>query len=120
MMRDIRLACGLFLALLAIGAQLTVATAMPASASSLASATVLCQHSGDTDAPRVPTHPSQDCLLCFFCHGALGPAGVLATPPLLPVPSTTVMARAVVLPPSTAPPLRVVLNARPRGPPTFA
>jgi hypothetical protein len=119
MMRDIRLACGLFLALLAIGAQLTLATAMPASAVSLADVTVLCQHDGNPDAPRTPPHPAQDCLLCFFCHAAFGPAGLVASPPLLPVPSSIWVARAVVLPPATAPPLRIVLAARPRGPPAF-
>jgi hypothetical protein len=119
MMRDIRLACGLFLALLAIGTQLTLATAMPASTVSLADVTVLCQHDGDSDAPRAPPHPSQDCLLCFFCHSAMGPAGLVATPPLVPMPSTIWVAFAVVLPPATAPPARVVLNARPRGPPAF-
>ena len=119
MMRDIRLACGLFLALLAIGAQLTLATAMPASAVSLADVTVLCQHDSDTNSPRAPAHPAQDCLLCFFCHSAMGPAGLVASPPLLPVPSTIRVARAVVLPPATASPPRVVLSARPRGPPAI-
>jgi hypothetical protein len=85
----------------------------------LADVTVMCQHTGDSDTPRAPAHPSQDCLLCFFCHSAMGPAGLVATPPLLPVPSTTPIARDVVLPPATAPPLRLVLNARPRGPPSF-
>ena len=117
MMRDARQASGLFLALLALVAQLTMAAAVPASALSLADVAVLCQHDGNPSGPPVPAHQAPDCLLCFFCHSASGPLGLLAAPPILPTPTTTKVARSVVLPPATAPPLRVVLAARPRGPP---
>ena len=117
MMRDARQASGLFLALLALVAQLTLATAVPASAVSLADVTVLCQHDGNPDAPPAPAHQSPDCLLCFFCHNVSGPAGVIAAAPILPVPRTVTIARAAIKPPATAPPVRVILAARPRGPP---
>lgn len=117
MMRDVHRASGLFLALLAIMAQLTVAAAVPLSTVSLADVTVLCQHDGGTDAPASPAHQSPECLLCFFCHNATGPAGLAVAAPELPAPAAVQVARAVVLPPATAPPPRVVLAARPRGPP---
>jgi hypothetical protein len=120
MMRDARQASGLFLALLALVAQLTMAAAVPASAVSLASVAVLCQHDGSSNAPPAPAHQSPDCLLCFFCHSAMGPVGLLAAAPLLPTPTTSRIVRSVVLPPATAPPVRVALAARPRGPPILA
>jgi hypothetical protein len=118
MKRDTRQAFGLFLALLAIAAQLTLAAAAPASAASLASVTALCQH--DASSPGTPPaspHQSPDCLLCFFCHNATGPAGLVTTSALLPLPTALLVARTVALPPATAPPPRVILAARPRGPP---
>jgi hypothetical protein len=117
MMRDARQASGLFLALLALVAQLTMASVMPAAAVSLADVTVLCQHDGNPNAPPPPGHQSPDCLLCFFCHTATGPVGQIAAVPILPKPSTILIPRAVSLPPATAPPLRLGLAARPRGPP---
>jgi hypothetical protein len=117
MMRDASRAFGLFLALLALGAQLTMAAIVPAAAVSLADVTVLCQHDSDPNAPPAPAHQSPDCLLCFFCHSATSPAGLIATVPILPKPSTVLIARAVILPPATAPPLRLGLAAQPRGPP---
>jgi hypothetical protein len=119
MMREVRLASGLFLALLAILAQLTVAAAVPASTVSLADVTMLCQHDGDAGAPahRPPGHSLPDCLLCFSCHNAAAPAALVAVPPLLPIPATRPAGRTVVLPPATAPPPRGTLAARPRGPP---
>jgi hypothetical protein len=117
MMRDARQASGLFLALLALVAQLTLAAAVPVSTVSLADVTVLCHHDGDPGAPPAPAHQSPDCLLCFFCHNATGSVGMVATPPLLPAPVIVRVARQVVLPPATAPPVRVARAARPRGPP---
>ena len=117
MMRDARQASGLFLALLALVAQLTMASAVPASLVSLADVVVLCQHDGNPASPPTPAHQSPDCLLCVFCHGAPGSLGLLIAPPVLPKPTTSKVARSVGLPPATAPPLRVVLAARPRGPP---
>jgi len=117
MMRDVRQASGLFFALLALVAQLTLASVVPASLISLADVTVLCQHDGNPDTPRAPSHQSPDCLVCFFCHNPAGTAGLVASAPLLPTPSTIPLARAAILPPATAPPPRTVLAARPRGPP---
>ena len=116
-MRDARQVPGLFLALLALVAQLTLAATVPVTALMLADATVLCQHGDDPGAPPAPAHQMPDCLLCFFCHGAAAPAGLVAVAPLLPVPATSLIAHAVVLPPATAPPLRIGLAAHPRGPP---
>jgi hypothetical protein len=120
MMRDVRQIFGRFLALLAIMAQLTLAAAVPASTISLADVTVICQHDGDAGPPpahQTPAHPTLDCLLCVFCHGIGGPVGLVAAPPMPPMPAIAWIARAVVLPPSTAPPSRIGLAARPRGPP---
>ena len=117
MMRDGRKASGLFLALLAIVAQLTLAASVPAAAISLADVSTLCQHRDTPDTPAAPVHSSIDCLLCFFCHNTAGQVGLLAAPPVLPAPVTVRVARVVVLPPPTAPPLRIVSAARPRGPP---
>jgi len=117
MMRDARQASGLFLALLALVAQLTLAAVVPVTTVLLADVTVLCHHDGGLDAPPAPTHQAPDCLLCFFCHAAMGPAGLIAAAPLLPAPRATWIARAAIPPPATAPPLRIVLAARPRGPP---
>ena len=73
MMRDARQASGLFFALLAIVAQLTMAAVVPAVAVSLADVAVLCHHDGGSDAPPVPRTRSSDCLLCFFCHTGASP-----------------------------------------------
>jgi hypothetical protein len=117
MFRNAHQTAGLFLALLALVAQLTLAAAVPATTLALADVTVLCHHDGDGNAPPAPIHQSPDCLLCFLCQSAMGPAGLLALAPLLPTPSAISIARAAILPPPTAPPLRIVLAAHPRGPP---
>ena len=117
MMRDARQASGLFLALLALVAQLTLAAAVPVTTVLLADVTVLCHHDGSSDAPPAPAHQAPDCLLCFFCHSVMGPAGLVAAAPLLTAPRATWIARVAIPPPATAPPLRIVLAARPRGPP---
>jgi hypothetical protein len=119
MMRDMRQASGLFLALLALVAQLTLAAAVPASTLSLADMTVLCHHDGDPGGPRAPAHQSPDCLVCFFCHTATGAVGLLVTAPLPPMPAMSRVAREGAPPPATAPPRRIALAARPRGPPTL-
>jgi hypothetical protein len=117
MKREIRQASGLFLALLALVAQLTLAAAVPATAISLADVTTLCQHDGNPVAPPAPAHQMPDCQLCVVCHGASGAFGLLTAVPALPQPTTIAIQRAAILPPATAPPLRFVIAARPRGPP---
>ena len=114
MMRETNQALGLFFALLALVAQLTVAAAVPASTLSLADVAVLCQHSDTPNAPPAPAHQMPDCLLCFICHGASGPVGLLTDAPVPPAPMVTRVARAVILPPPTAPPPRIAMAARPR------
>jgi len=117
MQREVRQASGLFLALLALVVQLTLAAAVPATTIALADVTTLCHHDGNPSAPKAPVHQIPDCQLCIVCHGATGPTGLLTAAPMLPLPMTILIARAVVLPPATAPPLRFVTAARPRGPP---
>src|ERR1700722_12725216 len=109
MVREARQTSGLFLALLALVAQLTLGATVPASAVSLANVAVLCQHDGNPTAPPAPAHQPPNCLLCIFCHSSTGPLGLLAAPPILPSPTTLKVARSEVLAPATAPPLRVVL-----------
>jgi hypothetical protein len=117
MMRDIRQAAGLFFALLAIVAQLTLAATVPASAVTLADVTVLCQHDNTPSAPVAPPHHTPDCLVCFFCHAVPGPVALIATPPILPVPITVRTARMAILPPPTAPPSPQHPPSQPRAPP---
>jgi hypothetical protein len=117
MNRDARQAFGLFLALLAVVAQLLLPAAMPTAAASLADVTVLCQHGGNQDAPSPPARRAPDSQLCFVCHGVTGPMGLLTAVPMPPEPVTTRLVRAVELPPVTEPPLRIVTAAHPRGPP---
>ena len=117
MRREIRQASGLFLALLALVAQLTLAAAVPATTISLADVTTLCQHDGNQGAPPTPTHQMPDCQLCLICHCASGSLGLLTAAPMLPQPTTIRVASAAILPPATAPPLHFVIAARPRGPP---
>jgi hypothetical protein len=117
MKREMRQAAGLFLALLALVAQLTWAVAVPSTTISLADVTTLCQHDGRPGAPPVPAHQMPDCWLCVVCHGASGPPGLLTAAPMLPQPRPIRVARAAILPPATAPPLRFVTASRPRGPP---
>jgi len=117
MVRDIRQASGLFFALLAILAQVTLASAVPATAMALADTTMLCHHDGDRNPPSAPAHPSPDCLFCFVCNGAAGSPGLLATPAVPPPPRSAPFARIAVAASAAQPPPRIVLAARPRGPP---
>jgi hypothetical protein len=120
MTRDIRQAFGLCLALVALVGQLTLAAIVPVSSLSLSDVTEFCHHDGDPGAPAAPAHQSPDCLVCFFCHNATGSVGPIADAPLLPAPTAEPVVRAAILPPATAPPLRIVLSANPRGPPIQA
>jgi hypothetical protein len=127
MKREIRQISGLFLALLALVAQLTLATAVPATTVSLADVTRVCQHGGHAGAPpvpanlvpanRVPAHQMPDCQMCLVCHGLSGPPGLLAAALILPASGRFRIARAAILSPATAPPARFATAARPRGPP---
>lgn len=119
MSRELRQAFGLFLALLAVLAQVTMAAAMPRLLpGQIADTAVIChQDNGASPAPQAPPHHAPDCLLCVFCHHLGAPAALAAAPPVLPAPRIRVIAPAAVPPPSTAPPVPIVLAARPRAPP---
>jgi hypothetical protein len=117
MIRDVRQAIGLCFALLALVAQLMLASAVPASTVSLADVTTFCQHDGDRGPPAAPDHRVPNCLLCSSCQTLANPGGLVAAPPWLPVPQTMRLARKAVPPPATPPPPRVNPAASPRGPP---
>jgi hypothetical protein len=112
---------GLFFALLALVAQLVSGAAMPRmeALAVIAGATTICHaHETSDEAPASPHSPS-DCLFCPLCVSLSAPALATMALPQLPRPLMVVVARAAILPPSTAPPITVVLAARPRGPPNF-
>jgi hypothetical protein len=117
MTRELRKGSGLFLALLALLAQLTVSHAVPPSKVSLANVTVLCHHGSHSDGPPAPVRPMRDCQICLICHGAAGPTGLLTAAPSLPRPGAGQIAHAMTLPQQAAPPVGVVTAAQPRGPP---
>jgi hypothetical protein len=119
MKRGIRQAFGPFLALLALVAQLTLATAAPATTISLADVTTLCRHDRNHGAPRGPAHQMPACQLCLVCHGPASPFGLLTATPALPQPMTMQVARTVILPPAAALPPCFVTAAQPRGPPVL-
>jgi hypothetical protein len=114
-------ASGLLLALLALTMQLAFGAAVPRFevAAALAGATTICHADETSDsAPPAPHHPA-DCPICPLCASLSAAAFALSVPAALPVPRVVAVARAAVLPPSTAPPAIVVLAARPRGPPAI-
>ena len=113
---------GLFLALLALIAQLGFSLGAPqsAAAEALIQAATICH--GDTGADSgqlpAPAHHS-DCVLCPLCVSATGTVALLApTDPALPARKTLVIARAAITPPTTAPPASPRFAAQPRAPPT--
>jgi hypothetical protein len=116
---------GLLAALLALMAQLVVATAMPrvdgplGGSPGLLSDVPLC-HSDDgahtTPAPPQP-HPA-NCPICPHCALLAVQAALPASSPRLPSDrSALVIARTAMPPPATAPPPVETHTARPRAPP---
>jgi hypothetical protein len=119
MIPDVCKAFGLFLALLAILGRVTPLADVPGEAMRFADVTVLCHHDDDADAParQPPSHPSQECLLCFVCHNPPNAIGLVAPAPLWSMPEVTGLVHLEILPPATAPPRRIALATSPRGPP---
>jgi hypothetical protein len=117
MNRELRKGSGLFLALLAFVAQLTISYGVPPSMVSLANMTALCHHGSHSDGPPAPVRPMPGCQHCFSCHSAAGPAGLVTAAPMLSRSGLVQIARSVSMPPAAAPPMRYVTDARPRGPP---
>ena len=114
--------CGLFLALLALVAQLGWNARMPRMelAALLDDAGAICHFSGAAGGQKSPAMPHQDCSMCLCCIGT-----VLATALLVPIvslllPVAIPPARFVVTPPATGPPPVRFAIARPRGPPAQA
>ena len=117
--------CGLFLALLALVAQLGWNARMPDMprmdlAALLGEAGAICHISGGAGGQKSPAMPPQDCPMCLHCMGT-----VLATALLVPIvslllPVAIPPARFVVTPPATGPPPVRFAIARPRGPPAQA
>ena len=117
MRRDLRQASGLFFALLALVAQLAVAAAVPATAISLADATTLCRHDGNSGAPPAPIHQTPACRVCPLCHGASVSFDLVTAPPAVPQPTTIRFMNATVMRSTGALPPRFDTAARPRAPP---
>lgn len=115
---------GLFLALLALLAQLELGALVPRAeaASLLRDSSVICHSGEETDDPAQPRqHDPADCALCTICVSLTAqPAPVLSGSPVLPPPRGVLVARTAVLPPATAPPAAVRLSAQPRAPPSLA
>ena len=121
MKRALLQAFGLFLALLALVAPLTLTAAAPAAARSfttvvsLAEVTTLCRHGG---IPGAPSHRFPACRFCLIGHAAPGSTGLVTASPVLPEPSTIHLARVMMLRPTIVSPPRLVTAALPRGPPS--
>jgi hypothetical protein len=114
----------LLFALLALSAQLVFAAAPPRAEPMPRGEHLLCHDEDDVDesAPQPqeqPHHHAPDCVICPLCVALnAAPAALLSTAPALPPPRAAQIARAAVLPPATAPPVRGRLSAQPRAPPS--
>lgn len=110
---------GLFLALLALIAQLALGGFVPRSADLLALQDFpICHHDDGSGAPAAPAHHPGDCALCPLCM-ALSGAHAVALPAgtALPRPAVLAQLRAGLPPPATAPPVFARTTPQPRGPP---
>ena len=117
--------CGLFLALLALAAQLAGNARVPTMprmdlAALLGDAGVICHISGAADGQQSPAKPVQDCPICLHCIGPALATALLVPAVYLLLPVTIPPARFVVTPPATGPPPVRFAIARPRGPPAQA
>jgi hypothetical protein len=114
--------CGLFLALLAIVAQLGWNARVPdmprvEMAVLLGDAGAHCHDSGGAGGHKSPAIPGQDCPMCVCCMGTIPTTALLVPIIFLLLPTAISHARFVVTPPATvALPVRFAI-ARPRGPP---
>jgi hypothetical protein len=116
---------GLFFTVLALAAQFAVATTLPrAMANPIhAVSSLICYDDAadDAGAPAPAQHDSSDCAVCPLCLvSASHLVWLMPTDPVLPQPSSVLMSRAAVLPPSRAPPAALRGDAQPRAPPSLA
>jgi hypothetical protein len=117
--------CGLFLALLALVAQLGGNAHVPDMprmelAALLGDIGAICHISGGDGGQKSPAMPRQDCPMCLSCVGTVLATGLLVPTVSLLLPMAIPPARFVVTPPATGPPPVRFAIARPRGPPAQA
>ena len=118
-------ASGLFLALLALVAQLAFGAVVPRPEVALAldEVGVICHAAAPSDGPTPPAHHHHmpDCSFCPLCMSLATPGVVLpGAAPRVPSPQIAAFRRPGLPPPATAPPVTPLLSAQPRGPPTLA
>jgi len=112
---------GLFLALLALVAQMAFGAAVPGPEMTLVlnGAGVIC-HAGAPSGSTPPPHHHHmpDCQFCPLCMSLAAPGIVLPSAgPTPPSPPVATLRLPGLPPPATAPPIAAMLAARPRGPP---
>ena len=118
-------ASGLFLALLALVAQLAFGAVVPRPEIALVldGGGVICHAPAPSDGTAPPGHHHRmpDCPFCPLCMSLATPGIVLpgAIPGPLP-PQVVAFHRPGLPPPATAPPAVPLLSAQPRGPPALA
>jgi hypothetical protein len=118
-------ASGLFLALLALVAQLAFGAVVPRPELALVldGGGVICHAPpapGDTT-PPAHHQPMPDCQFCPLCVSLATPGIVLpGAGPNPPPPRVVAFHRPGLPPPATAPPVIALRSAQPRGPPVLA
>jgi hypothetical protein len=116
-------AAGVFLALLALVAQLAFGAVVPRPEVALAldEAGVICHAAAPSDGRTPPAHHHMpDCQFCPLCMSLATPGIVLpGAGPNPPSPLAAVFRRPGLPPPATAPPVPALLSAQPRGPPVL-
>lgn len=114
---------GLFLALLALVAQLAFGAIVPRPEIALVfeHAGPICHAPTPPGVPATPTHrPAPDWHFCPLCTALATPAPVpLDAGPHVPPPPIAAFHRPGLPPPATAPPAIALLAAQPRGPPSL-
>ena len=118
-------ASGVFLALLALVAQLAFGAVVPRPEVALVldQAGVICHAPTPSDGTTPPAqhHHMPDCQFCPLCMSLATPGIVLpGAVPHPPPPQAAAFRRPGLPPPATAPPIAAVLAAQPRGPPVLA
>jgi hypothetical protein len=110
---------GFLFAMLALWVQLVASAIVPRAdpVTALFAGTTICHADEASDTPPPIPHRPIDCLICPLCVPPTTRNFTIVTSPSLPVPRVIVAMRAFFMPPATAPPVRVTLSARPRGPP---
>ncbi len=118
-------ASGLFVALLALVAQLAFGATVPRPEIALVldDAGIICHAptSSDGTTPPAHRHHMPDCQFCPLCMSLATPGIVLpGAAPHPPPPQVAAFRRPGLPPPATAPPVAALLSAQPRGPPVLA